>query len=132
MTQTIPAPDPGTDAGVPAFLDCERLDCFRVAVEFQALAADIASARRLGSLRSQLDRASTSIVLNIAEGAGRRSPADKAHFYAIARGSTTERAAARQSARQSSSCWSRGCCSHLRRIAMDAACWFASCRCSLA
>ena len=33
------------------------------------------------------------IVLNIAEGAGRFSPADKARFYAIARGSATECAA---------------------------------------
>jgi four helix bundle protein len=34
-----------------------------------------------------------SIVLNIAEGAGRFSPADKGRFYAIARGSATECAA---------------------------------------
>ena len=32
MTQTIPFPDPGPETGAP-FLDCERLDCFRVAVE---------------------------------------------------------------------------------------------------
>ena len=30
---------------------------------------------------------------NIAEGAGRRTPADKAHFFTIARGSATECAA---------------------------------------
>jgi four helix bundle protein len=41
----------------------------------------------------QLDRASVSIVLNIAEGAGRRSRAEKGHFFAIARGSATESAA---------------------------------------
>ena len=44
-------------------------------------------------LRDQLDRASISIILNIAEGAGRVSPADKARFYAMARGSATECAA---------------------------------------
>ena len=44
-------------------------------------------------LRDQLDRASVSIVLNTAEGAGRVSPADKARFYAMARGSATECAA---------------------------------------
>ncbi len=44
-------------------------------------------------LRDQLDRASISIVLNIAEGCGRRSPADKARFYSMARGSATECAA---------------------------------------
>jgi four helix bundle protein len=54
------------------------------------LAASIASARRLGALRDQLDRASVSIVLDIAEGGGRFSPAEKAHFYRIARGSAME------------------------------------------
>jgi len=34
--------------------------------------------RGCSELRDQLDRASISIVLNIAEGCGRRSPADKA------------------------------------------------------
>jgi four helix bundle protein len=89
QTTTIPAPD----AHESAYLDCERLDCFRVAVEFQTLAADLCTQRRLGALRDQLDRASVSIVLNIAEGAGRRTPADKAHFFTISRGSATECAA---------------------------------------
>ena len=95
MTQTIPFPEAGAvPRGCdPAFLDCERLDCYRVAVEFQVLAASIGSGRRVGALRDQLDRASVSIVLNIAEGAGRRTPADKAHFFTIARGSATECAA---------------------------------------
>jgi four helix bundle protein len=90
MTQTIPNPEP---AGAVAYLDCERLDCYRVAVEFQAIAAGIVSNGRLGALRDQLDRASVSIVLNIAEGAGRRTLRDKAHFFTIARGSATECAA---------------------------------------
>jgi four helix bundle protein len=47
----------------------------------------------MGALRDQLDRASVSIVLNIAEAAGRRTSRDKAHFFAIARGSATECAA---------------------------------------
>ena len=74
-------------------LDPERLDVYRLALEFQLLAA----ACRLhghASLRSQLDRASVSIALNVAEGAGRRLPADKARFYSIARGSSMECAAA--------------------------------------
>ena len=37
-----------------------------------------------------LHRASTSIVLNIAEGSGRVAPADECRLYVIARGSTTE------------------------------------------
>jgi four helix bundle protein len=40
--------------------------------------------------RSQLRRASMSICLNLAEGAGRLAPKDKRHFYIIARGSVAE------------------------------------------
>jgi four helix bundle protein len=49
--------------------------------------------RQVGALRVQLDRASASIVLNLAEGAGRRTAADKCGFYVIARGSAMECAA---------------------------------------
>jgi len=44
----------------------------------------------LAALRDQLHRASISVVLNIAGGAGRFSAPDKARFSAIARGSATE------------------------------------------
>ena len=99
MAQTIPHPEsavpvPDLRSSATAHLDCERLDCYRVAVEFQAIAARLLANRRpLGALRDQLDRASVSIVLNLAEGAGRRTPRDKAHFFTIARGSSTECAA---------------------------------------
>ena len=67
---------------------------YRVAVEFQQEAARIGSNRRIGAnLRDQLDRASVSIVLCIAEGAGRRSIRDKARFDNMACGSATECAA---------------------------------------
>jgi four helix bundle protein len=91
MTQTIPNPEPA--GALRPYLDCERLDCYRVAVEFQTLSARLAPRRRLGALRDQLDRASVSIVLNIAEGAGRRTTRDKANFFTIACGSATECAA---------------------------------------
>jgi four helix bundle protein len=74
-------------------LDAEKLDAYRVALEFQALACQLLPKRGCAELRDQLDRASISIVLNIAEGCGRRSPADKARFYSMARGSATECAA---------------------------------------
>jgi four helix bundle protein len=40
--------------------------------------------------KSQLGRASMSIMLNIAEGTGRNSPRDKKNFQVIARGSALE------------------------------------------
>ena len=46
-----------------------------------------------GHFRDQLDRAATSIVLNIAEGAGEFSKDEKHRFYRIARRSATETAA---------------------------------------
>lgn len=45
-----------------------------------------------GHLADQLDRASTSVCLNIAEGAGEFSRKEKARFYRMARRSATESA----------------------------------------
>ena len=74
-------------------LDAERLDVYRVALEFHQAATLLAS-RGDAVLRDQLRRASLSIVLNIAEGAGQRSRPQKRRFYSIARGSAMESAAA--------------------------------------
>jgi len=98
MAQTIPHPrtefGAAPDACEPVSLDHERLDVYSVAVAFQNLAAGICGNRRIGAnLRDQLDRASVAIVLNIAEGAGRRTVREKAQFFTIARGSATECAA---------------------------------------
>ena len=89
-----PAAAAGVAAGSaePQF-DHERFDVFRVALEFQELVPRLFPRRGLAALRDQLDRASSSILLNIAEGAGRFSRAEKAQFYLIARGSAMESAA---------------------------------------
>jgi four helix bundle protein len=41
-------------------------------------------------IRDQLKRASLSVVINIAEGSGKYSKADKSNYYTIARGSVYE------------------------------------------
>ena len=78
-------------AGEPE-LDPERLDCYRVALELTALVQRLVP-RGHRELRDQLTRASLSVPLNVAEGCGRRALGEKAHFYAIARGSAMECAA---------------------------------------
>lgn len=70
-------------------LDAQRLDCYRVAIQFASVAARLVP-RGHSDLRSQLSRAAASVALNLAEGAGRRGSAERAHFYSIARGSAME------------------------------------------
>lgn len=75
--------------------DHEKLDVYQLSVEFNRLIALIAPALREVNrhLRDQLGRAALSIPLNIAEGNGKRSPADRRRFLEIARGSAMECAA---------------------------------------
>jgi four helix bundle protein len=83
---------PQTTQADHAPLDFERLDCYQAAHQLTVLAARLIP-RGHRALRDQLSRAAASTPLNIAESAGRRAPADKAHFIAIARGSAMECAA---------------------------------------
>ena len=78
-----------------AVVDFERLDVYRRAIEFLALAVRVTAhmPRGQADLRDQLRRASTSIPLNIAEASGKTGAADRARFHAIARGSAFECAA---------------------------------------
>ncbi len=66
-----------------AQFDHERLDAYQVAIDFVALADDVVEnlPRGRGHLADQLQRASLSVALNIAEGAGEYSPKDKKRFY---------------------------------------------------
>lgn len=76
--------------------DHEKLDVYQIALEFVAHIGEVLERFPTGrhSLADQLGRASTSVVLNIAEGAGEFSRAEKARFYRMAKRSATECAAA--------------------------------------
>ena len=75
--------------------DHEKLDVYRIAVEYADAADSIAAKLKRGNahIRDQLRGASDSIVNNVAEGAGELHPAEKARFYRIALRSSTECAA---------------------------------------
>ena len=75
--------------------DHEQLDVYRRALDFVVAANVIRQQLPQGraALADQLDRASVSIVLNIAEGAGEFAVREKARFYRMARRSATECAA---------------------------------------
>lgn len=76
-------------------LDHERLDVYQLALDFVVLANEIIERlpRGRSHLADQFTRASTSVVLNISEGAGKLSKPDKRRYYLTARGSATESAA---------------------------------------
>ena len=75
--------------------DHEGLEVYQAAIRFVVMANDVVEQlpRGRGYLADQLQRAATSVVLNIAEGAGEFAPKEKARFYRMARSSATESAA---------------------------------------
>ena len=78
----------------PPYFDHEKLDVYRNSIAFCAWVGDflpLITAKT--SAKDQLDRASTSIPLNIAEGNGKFSVKDRARFLEMARGSALECAA---------------------------------------
>src|SRR5215470_4681138 len=96
MNSTVSLPrgiDPAVASAAEPQMEYQRFDVYRAALEFQALTPRLFPKRGYRALRDQLDRASASILLNIAEGCGRFARADKAQFYLIARGSAMESAA---------------------------------------
>jgi four helix bundle protein len=84
------------EAALAVAMDFEKLEVYGLATEF--VSVSYALVRELSSefadIVSQLRRASSSVALNIAEGADRIGPKDKANRYAIAKGSAEESAAA--------------------------------------
>jgi four helix bundle protein len=74
------------------YFEHEKLDVYQAALEFVVLTDCIIDnlPRGRAYLADQFQRAGTSILLNIAEGAGELSPNEKIRFYRIARRSATE------------------------------------------
>lgn len=77
------------------YFDHEKLEVYQESVAFVAwLEPLMQKLPKTIAVRDQLDRASTSIVLNLAEGNGKFSSPDRCRFFDIARGSALECAAA--------------------------------------
>ena len=76
------------------YFDHEKLDVYQEAIAFCGWVGEFLAAISLkAAAKDQLDRASTSIPLNIAEGNGKFSFKDRARFFEMARGSALECAA---------------------------------------
>lgn len=66
------------------------LEKFRAYQQAKAIYQDQKSLRLKGAVRDQLERASLSICLNLAEGSGKSSTKERRRFYNIALGSLRE------------------------------------------
>jgi four helix bundle protein len=76
------------------YFDHQKLDVYQESIAFCAWVGELLGqiSPKAGA-KDQLDRASTSLPLNIAEGNGKFSTVDRARFLEIARGSALECAA---------------------------------------
>jgi four helix bundle protein len=75
--------------------DHEKLQVYQESLAFVAwLEPLMQKLPKAIAVRDQLDRASTSIVLNLAEGNGKHTSSDRCRFFDISRGSALECAAA--------------------------------------
>jgi four helix bundle protein len=76
------------------YFDHEKLDVYREAIGFCGWVGELLTAvSQKAAAKDQLDRASTSIPLNIAEANGKFSAKDRSRFLEVARGSALECAA---------------------------------------
>lgn len=74
--------------------DHEKLHVYQRSIEFVAWVTDLLELiPKSMAVHDQLDRASTSVPLNIAEGNGKFTPRDRCKFFDTARGSALECAA---------------------------------------
>src|SRR3954462_9700795 len=76
------------------YFDHEKLDVYRESISFCGWIGEFLNTiKPKAAAKDQLDRCSTSVPLNIAEGNGKFSPGDRSRFFEIARGSAMECAA---------------------------------------
>jgi four helix bundle protein len=76
------------------YFDHEKLGVYRESIAFCGWVGEfLAPIAAKAAAKDQLDRASTSIPLNIAEGNGKFSAKDRSRFFEVARGSALECAA---------------------------------------
>jgi hypothetical protein len=84
-------------ASQECWFDHEKLVVYQEAVAFIAwLSPLLETTLRIGDVKDQLDRASTSIPLNIAEGNGKYTPKDRCRFAAVAAAAADADAAAEE------------------------------------
>jgi len=80
---------------MPKKFDHEKLRVYQASIEFLIwLQTILERVPKRHAVYNQLDKASTSIPLNIAEGNGKFTPRDRCKYFDIARGSAFECAAA--------------------------------------
>jgi four helix bundle protein len=97
LAQSFVNPDRGSemDNCPRQWFDHERLEVYQESIRFIAWVTTLLEQSiRVGDVKDQLDRASTSIPLNIAEGNGKYTPKDRCRFFDTAHGSALECAAA--------------------------------------
>ncbi len=80
------------DVGNLMYFEFEKLDVYRVTMDFVAAADEVAEKLPKGRqhLKDQLRRGANSIAANLAEGVGEYPPAEKIRFYRISRRSAVE------------------------------------------
>src|SRR6476469_3458988 len=87
-------PPSAQSEGMRPYFDHEKLKVYQAAIRFVTWSTDLLGGiKAKAAAKDQLDRASTSVALNIAEGNGKFAIRDRCRFLDIARGSALECAA---------------------------------------
>ena len=94
MTELAPTPEPALTPAMPRRFDHEKLTVYQQSLRFVTWATELLErVPKNLAVHNQLDRASTSIPLNLAEGTAKFTAPDRCRFFDTARGSAVECAA---------------------------------------